>query len=600
MTSLRCFILYVFLLPLVPTKAQELSANLDSIEIIAPKYLPSSRFATPADSSGLHLFTLLQLPGLSINSIGSSGLSTLSNRGMASRHTAILYEGVPINGLTTGVFDVSLLPTHYFNRSLLYKEGLSSFTGNQAMGGALSLNHQPSGRNELVSSAQYTSTQNLTLHQLWNGAFNKVRWTLGWERTHHLNQQQFYKDLTIMTSPSFLRRGHNINGEVDMELGKNHKISAKVWWQNFDREIPGPFYLRVDQFQQDKNLRSAFTHSWHKASWQLNSRFVYFNETLNYQSPGVDSRAKTSLLNIKTTAIFKKIWQLAIALQSENVTANFYTQSRNRSSMLLSMTRNWKLQHGWIHLSVAPHLVNNKWMPLHADLRVDYRSFQFIAIRNYNLPGFNDLYWPSGGNPKLKTEKSFQLSAHQLWHASAALQLKTTLYSYHINDFIQWVPTGNNTWTPLNRKKIWSRGAEINLGYRPDWLPFLSTFNAHYSFTKATNLDEASGTSRGKQLIYVPLHKAGLSFKSNFSFLHLDADLIYLGKRFDTTDNFLSLPPAWITGATLGVNVNIKQVQMTLDYRIENPIRAQYELVRSFPMPLRYHTIFLQFKYHPK
>ena len=600
MTSLRCYYLFVLLLFLAVAEAQDLSANLDSIEIIAPKYLPSSRFAAPADTSTLQLITWLRLPGLSINSIGSSGLSTLSNRGMSSRHTAILYEGVPLNGLTTGVFDVSLLPIHFFNRSHLYKEGLTSYTGNQAMGGALSLGHQHSGLNELVSSAHYTSTHNLTLHQLWNGAFNKVRWTVGWERIHHLNQQQFYKDLQLLTSPSFLRDGHNLNGELSIDLGNCHRLTAKIWWQDFDREIPGPYYLRVNQFQQDKNLRSALTHSWQKASWQLDSRLVYFDETLNYQSPGVDSRAKTNLLNIKTTANFKRLWQLAIALQSENVTANFYTLSRTRNSMLLSMTRNWKLQHGWIHLSVAPHLVNDKWMPLHADLRVDYRSFQFIAIRNYNLPGFNDLYWPSGGNSNLKTEKSFQLSAHQLWQPSAAVQIKSSLFSYHINDLIQWVPAGNSTWTPVNQKKIWSRGGEINLDYRPDWLPFSSIINAHYSLTKATHLDDASVASRGKQLIYVPLHKAGLSFKSQFSFLHFDADLVYLGKRYDTTDNFLSLPAAWITGATLGINVNYKKIQMMVDYRIDNPVQAQYELVRSFPMPLRYHTFIIQIKYLPK
>ncbi|MBP6397360.1 MAG: TonB-dependent receptor [Saprospiraceae bacterium] len=600
MTSLRCYYLFVLLFFLASAQAQDLSANLDSIEIIAPKYLPSSRFAAPADTSGLHLISWLQLPGVSINSIGSSGLSTLSNRGMSSRHTAILYEGVPLNGITTGVFDVSLLPINYFNRSLLYKEGLTSFTGNQAMGGALSLSHQHSEHNELVSSAQYSSTHNLTLQQLWNGASNKVRWTLGWERTHHFNQQRFYKDNEILTSPSFLRIGHNLNGEVNIDLGNDHKFAAKVWWQDFDREIPGPYYLRVNQFQQDKNLRSALTHSWRSTNWQFDSRFVYFDETLNYQSPGVDSRAKTTLINFKTTANFKRLWQLAIALQSENVKANFYTQSKARSSMLLSMTRNWKLQHGWIHLSLAPHLVNNKWMPLHADLRLDYRDFQFIAIRNYNLPGFNDLYWPSGGNPNLKTEKSFQLSAHQLWPTDAAVQIKSSLFSYHITDLIQWVPAGNSIWTPLNRKKVWSRGGEINLDYRPAWLPFPSIINAHYSLTKATHLDDASVASKGKQLIYVPLHKAGLGIKSSFSFLHFNADLIYLGKRYDTTDNFLSLPAAWITGATLGINVNYKKIAMALDYRLDNPIQTQYELVRSYPMPLRYHTFYIQFKFQPK
>ncbi|MBK7223584.1 MAG: hypothetical protein IPH94_20460 [Saprospiraceae bacterium] len=91
-----------------------------------------------------------------------------------------------------------------------------------------------------------------------------------------------------------------------------------------------------------------------------------------------------------------------------------------------------------------------------------------------------------------------------------------------------------------------------------------------------------------------------MSFKSQFSFLHFDADLVYLGKRYDTTDNFLSLPAAWITGATLGINVNYKKIQMMVDYRIDNPVQAQYELVRSFPMPLRYHTFIIQIKYLPK
>lgn len=574
-----------------------MSARLDSVEIIAQRGLPSSRFAAVPDTSFDHIISWLQLPALSVNALGSSGLTTLSNRGMSSRHTAILFEGLPINGITTGVVDVSILPKHFFNQALLFKEGLSSYAGNQTMGGALSLQHRQKAENEYASSVQFTSTRNLTLSQLWQASVGKASWSVGWERTRDQNQQDYSKDGKLKTSPPFVKFGNNVNGELTLDLGKNHRLTFKSWWQDFEREIPGPFYLPVNQFQQDKNWRSVLSHNWQKANWQLVSSLGYFNESINYQSPGIDSRAKTMLINANATALYKQRWQLALTMRTENAKANFYGQNRSRSSMLLSVTRKWKLQHGWINVAMAPHLVNGKWMPLHADLRIDWKGFQLAAIRNYNLPGFNDLYWPSGGNPNLKTEKSFQLSANQLWQPNHELQIKTALFSYHVSDLIQWIPANNNLWTPVNRKKVWSRGGELNLEYRPNWLPFSTLLAANYGFTKATNMDESAGTSQGKQLIYVPLHKAGWMIKSEYSVFHFSANLLYLGKRFDTTDNFLSLPPAWITHANVGAKFKFNKWQMVLDYRIENPGQAQYELVRSFPMPLRYHTFFIQLKY---
>ena len=66
-------------------------------------------------------------------------LATPSFRGTSSSHTLILWEGIPLNSLSTGVFDFNLINSYSFDNLSVVKGGLSSLFGSGSLGATLYL-----------------------------------------------------------------------------------------------------------------------------------------------------------------------------------------------------------------------------------------------------------------------------------------------------------------------------------------------------------------------------------------------------------------------------------------------------------------------------
>ncbi|MBK8626697.1 MAG: TonB-dependent receptor [Saprospiraceae bacterium] len=103
-------------------------------------------------------------------------------------------------------------------------------------------------------------------------------------------------------------------------------------------------------------------------------------------------------------------------------------------------------------MSLRQDVVDRQWMPISLTIQSIYKNIGLIFSKNYNLPGFNDLYWPLGGNSLLKTEKSIQ----------AELKTKVSLNKWYLNlasygqivdDWIQWVHQASGIWKPTNQEK---------------------------------------------------------------------------------------------------------------------------------------------------
>ena len=66
-------------------------------------------------------------------------LATPTFRGTSSSHTLILWEGFPINSLTTGVYDLNLLTPSSFDNFSVIKGGSSALFGSGSIGGSIYL-----------------------------------------------------------------------------------------------------------------------------------------------------------------------------------------------------------------------------------------------------------------------------------------------------------------------------------------------------------------------------------------------------------------------------------------------------------------------------
>ncbi|MFA5642752.1 MAG: TonB-dependent receptor, partial [Bacteroidales bacterium] len=228
------------------------------------------------------------------------------------------------------------------------------------------------------------------------------------------------------------------------------------------------------------------------------------------------------------------------------------------------------------------------------------------ATRNYHLPTLNDLYWLPGGNPNLKPERgytgdlSFEIKStndttNTSWHTVV------TGYLSHINDWIIWRPGEFRYWSATNLKEVFVRGAEFNISASHECLGALDGLKvktrANWAITHTTNqkpMDSSSKSanttdnSKGKQLIYIPVHKGNLFLSLNYSGYSLNWHSAYTGERFTTSSNEKtrhSLPSYWLHNLSLKKELTFLTKKITALIEVENLFNTQYQAILWRAMP---------------
>ena len=62
-------------------------------------------------------------------------------RGTPAAYTQLLWNGIPLNSLTTGIVDLGLFPTDIFSEIKLNSGGNSTLSGSGAIAGSIQLNN---------------------------------------------------------------------------------------------------------------------------------------------------------------------------------------------------------------------------------------------------------------------------------------------------------------------------------------------------------------------------------------------------------------------------------------------------------------------------
>ena len=145
-------LLFLCLAPLGATAQNStLSRRLDGVTVTAQR--PLSRIGiqyTPIDSAALRdniSLSMADVLGFNssvfVKSAGRATLSTVAFRGTAPSHTAVTWNGLPVNSPAMGLTDFSMLPSYLIDRASLL-HGASSLTRTSAgMGGMVDLSTSP-------------------------------------------------------------------------------------------------------------------------------------------------------------------------------------------------------------------------------------------------------------------------------------------------------------------------------------------------------------------------------------------------------------------------------------------------------------------------
>jgi len=231
--------------------------------------------------------------------------------------------------------------------------------------------------------------------------------------------------------------------------------------------------------------------------------------------------------------------------------------------------------------------------------------------RNYRIPTLNELYWQGAnaeGNLDLLPEDSFnaelgvdiKLRESKSWKFIGS----ATVYHSMVNNWIQWQQS-TSIWSPVNLKKVWSRGLETKLitNYTSDLLRVDIT--GAYNFTKTTNkavIDSANESILNKQLTYTPLHEA--SFLANIGYwkFSFSFDYSFTAKQYTEEENRdrFALSSYQVVNLSTGYNTKFNKLDIGLIFRINNVFDESYENRRGYPMYRRNFMLELKLNFNNK
>lgn len=550
---------------------------------------------------------LAQQTGVFVKSYGGGSLATTSIRGGSAGHTAVIWNGLPIQSPMLGQLDLSLLPIDFVDELQIQYGGNSAMWGSGAIGGTILLNNQ--FRLEKTSKLQYQGSI---------GSFGQQAHQVGaqWSnqkfgvRTRVLTQQaenDFWytirQDLPQkqQTHAALNRKG--IMQEVFWKPNAKQSFSAHFWGQDNFRELPPTtVQSRSEATQADKSLRLSL--NWQRLGKRsiLKARVGLFQEQLNFIDPpnliASNSQFRTLISEVEQLNYLRGGHQMTTGAHfqwTEALSAGYNepVQQQNLAFFIKDQfsIKQWLFQASarqqFTDFSVLPTVWNAEFnRSLGANLKLSGK-----VSRNYRLPTLNDQFWAPGGNPDLKAEQGYSQElglVYQRLSERSVLDLSVFGYNRNIQNWIMWsVANGDIFWSAQNIAKVWSRGLESRFGYTIKRSQQVYKISGGYDFTRSTNqvAIEFPKIEAGRQLLYVPLHQAFAGISWRWKTLQLSYQHRYTSSI--STVNEPMLEGYHLAYAQIGYRWRMGQFSGYTHLKVDNVFNRSYRVIERRAMPGR-------------
>lgn len=572
-----------------------------------------------------------------IKSYGQGSLATASFRGTAASHTQVEWNGININNPMLGQVDFSLIPVYFIDEVLLFHGGSSLQKGSGALGGSVIVNSEPDWTNgfnaDLIqtvgSFGTYQSYANL------KASNNKIIYDLRLFHEQSKNDFQFYNNANGLfnyvnqQNADYIKNGALLN--TYYRLGKNNLISVNIWGQTASRNLPPIMSYEGtnrDEYQDDYELRISGKWKLYKNKFKSELNSGYSKTNLDYflahNTPlgmfiNYDSKSNTQSLFNKYSFDYKPFKKILIAGM-----ANFnyhqvhiyeagqqtgYDKTRAETGLKLSVHREF-LNRLTVYGLLYSEFVDNGFTPIMPSVGLEYEVLKDQNLylksnftRNYHQPSLNDLYWLPGGNDKLKPEQGYtgDIALDYSFKKDAVFVVNTSLGGYmsYINDWIIWRPGEYRFWQAENIKTVFARGIEATFSSRVLVSKFNFELFTNYTFTKTTNEEQISpeDNSVGKQLMYIPLHKANLMLSTGYNGFKFSYNLALNGERYTTSSNEITrhvLPKYSLHDIYFGKEMLVFGKLLEVQFRINNLFNLDYQAILWRAMPRRNYKVFVK------
>jgi iron complex outermembrane receptor protein len=557
---------------------------------------------------------------LFFKSYGNGMISTISFRGTGPSHTAVFWNGLPLNQASVGQADFSLLPVIAADKAILQFGPASPMAGSGAIGGSILLSTLPAWHQEFLLGVSQDFTD---FGQSYTSLTSGISGKKAGSRTRmylNANPNSFtFKNITRAGEPLEQQKNARVSQagilqDVFFKTGKYNRLKVSGWYNDSVRELQPVMSDRSnDDELREKSFRIATDfiidrpkvlvnfmsgylwdyYLYNRTEMTMTSRYLFKGEASKKIDNRFDLRAGAQIDHINATAD-------AYPGRISETYLDLYSNILWNVTPGLDIGTNVRQQFSTVGYSpFAPSAGINLLIISRAGL--DARWTAQVA-RSYRIPTLNDRYWMPGGNPGLNPEKGGSVEtglAGKLVRKDFRANLTTNVFHMRINDWILWIPEGE-FWSAKNVREVWSSGIELNLVLEQNFGPLRTRLASAYSYNSAIDhsLGVDFGSIYGKQLPYTPEHNGrialGIIMKTWYGFINYEGT----GKRYITADNSDMLPRFTIIDAGLGKKINLLMNQLTISFQVNNIFNTDYQVMSLRAMPRRNYGFSMKYMFN--
>ncbi|MFB6341437.1 TonB-dependent receptor plug domain-containing protein [Saccharicrinis sp. FJH62] len=574
--------------------------------------------------AGSSLNTLLgTLAPLNLKSGGTTGaVSTLSLRGAGGARTLVTWNGIPLNSLTSGDVNLSLLNTSAFNEILLNYTAPSTLYGGNSFGGVVELNNYPKFNPELSAElSQYygsfkTGSTTAGLKYSTRKLFSQTNlWNYHSKNNFPYFDKYYYKTMDRTYAD---HSNYGLISNNSIRIGSEQMITAGIWYQDNVAKLPpenGSHPNLKRSNQSDRSFRSYL-------KWNIEHRDLYVTVKSYYLDEFLLYTQKLAPEDVNYS-IYSEIHPVKLGLDADaryvfndNLTADFgssvyynltkgtnYTSAPSETNLALFSAWRFHLDQLRMVASVRKEFHTQYAPPVRFGFGADYGilndvlKFRINLNQKYRVPTFNDKYWPGSGNPDLKPETGYTAETGVNFMKrtrETSISADISLYRNDINQMVVWVPAEDGLWRPQNYTSVLSRGIETRAGISTVLFRYL-----HFKQVASFDLNRSQNDTSDLQLIYTPKYRANTTTILQFRNVSSVLNFSYLSRRRYDESSF-TLPEFYTSNIAIQYDIQLNAFILCISGKVNNVLNQTEPYVKDFPVPGRNYLLGLKLKFNHK
>lgn len=548
----------------IKTKADSLVADLSSASAYLTK---DSRFILKQYSPG--------------------SVVTSSFGGASSEQSRVLWDGIDISSMASGVLDLSLVPASMLSSSALYNGINGGAIAPMGSVGALNLTATiPKGRGtSTLFSASSIGDRGFFGHS-W-GNIGTVRYQSSLRSTLGTNNYPY----TIGNLSGTLN-GNSFNDLTYLQSfqGKLSRWNwqSTLWYTQSEKDNSGsvltPNYIN---HLEDEMLRFKYALRNRSNQWQvyLSREWQAYTDTNSSWIIQDTNRYSQATLQYS----FRKEYQELF------LTANIFSadgSNRNARAFLPHALYNLRLSKKDKVVLKGAGYQNNAHVGAHYVRTTARGNFQnqFALGTYYRLPTLNELYWNPGGNPALDPERSYGMKYSICREGSLRLELTSDQLYY--DKMIQWTPGASGNWSPQNYYSVYTSSTTMTLAR--NWVKFNANMNLTHQYSRVLATMNNDPAIVGKSLIYRPVLQAVYTSEFKLTRGTLQMRGFYTGLRHTLRDNSAVGEISAQYWCALAYTLSGANNRWNLLLQVDNVFNNERQYYQYFPMPGRSYLINLK------